>query len=369
MNRIKRYKDFGQVDEKMGVPSAIMPMADKVTEVLLDKLLAQVRGIEDLGNTFETEVEIAGNEIGHATFPVDKMKFYARLVPHPGVLNFDSTGAFDNESFKVKDGKASFDILVNIVVNMLTFFLQLDNPKLYKIMRDKMHSTISHELTHAYESYKRQTSKKKAPKLSDTKQFIYDMVSNLIMNKGPLPEDISNLLFLIYCSASYEVNARIPQMWSEIRNIKDPHDRLDAIKESSIWTMANKLATFDADETYERMLGNVVGDDGEAVSREESIKRLNNLFASLEEQFIVGNEQHIKDVMSNILSDIGIFPGNRENEELIKTLKAHDNEYKKVSKLSAYRFLKFWEKRFNKIGRTFKHKLSKLTTYEESPEE
>lgn len=368
MNKLKRYKDFGHVDEKMGVPSAIMPMADKVADILLDKLMAEVRGVEDLGNNFETELVISGDEIGQATFPIDSIKFYAELIPHPGVMGFDSTGAFDNGSFKMIDGKARFEISLKVILNMLSFFMNLKNPRMYRMMKEKIHSTLSHELTHAYESYKRLTSKNKAPKLSDTKQFIYDFVSNILRSNSNLPDDIAQLLFLIYGSASYEVNARIPQMWSEIRDIKDPHDRLEFMKETHVWRLADNLANFNADELYEKMIKNVVSDDG-PVSREEAVATLDRLFGQIEQQFIAGNEIHIKDVMGSILSDLGIYPGNKDNERLIQTLKAHDKEYKKVSKMSALKFLKFWEKRFNKIGREFKHKLGKLTTYEEAPQE
>lgn len=359
MHKLERYGSFS-INEKMGVPSSIMPMANVISDQLIKKLVETIAE-ENVDNdgTFNAVIYLDGDEIDgkiDPLFPIGRMAFAATIHPTPGSI-FAGTGSFEGGSFRIIDGKANFGIKAVLHLDLFMFLANMRNPKLYEKMRHELHSVLSHELTHAYESYKRMTNKKKPSRLSDTKDFVYDFVSGSLRKGNQLPDDISKLLFMIYTAASYEVNARVPQMWSKIRDIKDPHDREAFIRESDIWRYSDDLEKFDADEYYEKLLDNVVGDNNEKVTSEEAAKILDTFFLKIDKQYISGNELQIKDTIDTL---------NLSNDDkVIQMLRNHDKEYKKVAKMGCLPFLKFWEKRFNRIGRECKHRLGKLTTYED----
>lgn len=366
MKKLKSYEDFGQqhVDEKMGVPAPILPLVESVTKVLVEKTREAAEQADLISAIFgevkTSDITINGDEIKtDANFPIDKMVFNVSFEP-ARIGGLRAQGAFEGGSFKLKDGKASFNISLGLVCNPMVLLGNVNNPKLYSIINDEIRSVVQHELTHAYESYKRATNKKAPSRLSDTKDFVYDITSNMIRNGHQLPQIINDLLFMIYTAASYEVNARVSQMHAVLKNVKGAHNREEAMKETDIWKVANDLATFKAQNYYDELIKLII-ENTEGTDKEAAEKLADKLFGQIDKAYIDGNKIAIKHAIEDL--------GNTDDSAVIRILKGHDKEYKKVSKMNTLSFLKFWEKRFNKIGRDFRNKLSKLTTYEETPEE
>lgn len=350
MTKIKRYADF-IINEKAGVPSVIIPIVDKITPIIMDAL----RDKFDTSGV-SVDVKIVGGDLGdtQAEFPIGIISIAAAVKPVP-LIRMDVSGTFDHKFFKIDNDLANFKIGLSIKLKeelMVAYSEEILN---FTGLISQVKGTLSHELTHAYESYKRATNRKGRSRITTTKDFMYDSVATLIRQQNNIPSVVDDFLYLIYGAASYEVNARVTQVWSLIKNIDDPHDRMKAIEGTSMWKLADDLEKFDANDFYNSIM--TIAQDSTGINDphdQDNIRLIDSYISKIEANFKEGNEQYIKYVVDGL----------RLDPSAIDLLKKHASEYKKVAKMPAMTFLKFWEKKFNKAGRDLKRRLGRLTTHE-----
>jgi len=200
-------------------------------------------------------------------------------------------------------------------------------------------SIFFHELTHVYEFYKRI--------LSNTAQPNFEQLTNLtqMFNKLGAIDEWDELMFMIYLHLSFELNARISEVYGLLRNknITSKEDFIEFLKTSRAFSYAKRLNNFSAEKFIEDL-----DIPQETIDR---IREYDGKKTSIEE---------IKDiVLSQLIQNWSIT-----YEDFLKDFSADENI--KIPSLSPkttstpLNFLKFWEKRFNKAGHDSLRKISRL---------
>ena len=200
-------------------------------------------------------------------------------------------------------------------------------------------SIFFHELTHVYEFYKRI--------LSNTAKPNFEQVANLtqMMNKMGAVDDWDELMFMIYLHLSFELNARISEVYGLLRNkkITSKEEFVDFLKTSRAFSYAKRLNNFSAEKFMEDFdvpqdtIDRIREYDGKKTPLDE-IK--NVVLGQLIQNWSVSYEDFLKDFSAD------------------ETIKIPDLPHKVTS--SPENFLKFWEKRFNKAGEDSIKKISRL---------
>ena len=182
-------------------------------------------------------------------------------------------------------------------------------------------SVLFHELTHVYEFYKRILSNSAKPN--------FEQVANLtqMLNKMGAVDDWDELMFLIYLHLSFELNARVSEVYGLVRNknIKSKDEFVDTEKYIKDFEVPQ--------ETIDRIRSH----DGEETSMDE-IKNI--VLSQLIDNWSITYQDFLKDFSAD------------------ETLKIPDLPPSVSS--SPRNFLKFWEKRFNKAGEDSLRKISRL---------
>ena len=108
-------------------------------------------------------------------------------------------------------------------------------------------SVLFHELTHVYEFYKRILSNSATPN--------FEQVANLtqMLNKMGAVDDWDELMFLIYLHLSFELNARVSEVYGLVRNknIKSKEEFVDFLKTSRAFSYAKRLNNFSAEKFFD----------------------------------------------------------------------------------------------------------------------
>ena len=200
-------------------------------------------------------------------------------------------------------------------------------------------SVLFHELTHVYEFYKRLLSGNASPN--------FEQVSNLtqMINKMGAVDDWDELMFLIYLHLSFELNARVSEVYGMLRNknIASKEEFIEFLKGSRAWSYAKRLQNFNAEsyikdfEVPEETINRIRSHDGKITPIEE-IKDI--VLNQLIQNWSVTYEDFLKDFSAD------------------ETLKIPNLSPQTIS--SPINFLKFWEKRFNKAGEDSLRKISRL---------
>ena len=200
-------------------------------------------------------------------------------------------------------------------------------------------SILFHELTHVYEFYKRI--------LSSTAKPNFEQVANLtqMLNKMGAVDDWDELMFMIYLHLSFELNARISEVYGLLRNktISSKEEFVDFLKTSRAFSYAKRLNNFSAKK--------FIDDFDVPVDTVDRIREYDGKKTSLYEIKIVVLEQLIQNwsvTYEDFLKDLSVDD----------TLKIPNLSPKVTS--SPENFLKFWEKRFNKAGNDSIRKISRL---------
>lgn len=359
--RLKRFNNFN-IDEKQGIPPTFS-FAGVVAKELVDMAF---KSYNEMNLRFMDKAELDSKYYDQLPLPVKSINLILTSTIDPWMDNTESTASFSNFE-EDENGKITFVLRSNIILNkeFANALFGVDDKikeKFRAFLLKKITSTMAHELTHAYEEYMRVHNKKQVVKMEDTKEFLYDKAAIITRSEFTLPEPLLNFLFLIYASASYEINARVPEAYSLVSQIPDSHDRLEIIKGTPSWEIAMGLINFDAQKVYDALIA-----DGKKhnVGEEEIREGITKLFSTM----TMGMELSQMNLKQGIMQKIAEFNSNRKEDKkklddelnLISSYSEEiSNSKKKVS--DPLKFMKGWEKKFHQAGARLKNKLSKLTT-------
>ena len=228
--------------------------------------------------------------------------------------------------------------------------------------RADLRSTISHELLHAYQKYKQLES-------GGESHFGKETTLNALVNI-PMMRDMGismwdDFLNLVYLHLSFEINARIPQLYEYYKelgiNTKD--EFLNNLKKSDIWKQMKSLESFDAKDFINKFeLPKEEQIDSSMNPLELIHKMLSGDFSKLEKLRdrginVESNEEALKSLIN--LWDSLLQMGNQQ----IKNNTGIDFNMLPVpekAKKDPYLFFKFFELRFKKKAEKWKRKLYRV---------
>lgn len=219
-------------------------------------------------------------------------------------------------------------------INTLTNFL-IKNEKI----DTKVDGMIAHEMTHSLEFYNR--------KLNGAETFP-DRLTNFLINTYK-DDNITNLtndwkpfLNLVYLDLSFERNARIPQLYSMIKNenIENEKDFFNVVSKSEVWNDMIQLRDFNAKDYYDGFSYNMSDDDIDTVLSEYKGTTKDKIFKVLLEKW--------NSIMDLVNEDFEKYGDTKLKKLTLYTL---DNPMK---------FLTYWEKRFHFHWDDFNKKINRL---------
>ena len=233
-----------------------------------------------------------------------------------------------------------FDILVD-----------MDDP--LNRLKENLSDTIAHELLHGYQKVKQLQGGK--PAHFGKESSLNALVHNPVMNN--ISSDWwQNFLHLVYLHLSFEINARITQLYYYLqnKNINTKEDFLRELKKSGIWGEMKRLEEFDAEEYLKSFkLPSLEGvqnpfDMIDVLSQKQMLKS---------QGINVGSEESalksMIDLWDNML-DIGNKLMKQENIGITM------DSVPKSAKEDPMKFFKFFEKRFHKKAEKWKRKLYRI---------
>lgn len=221
--------------------------------------------------------------------------------------------------------------------------------------RKMLRSSTSHELVHAYEGYNR--FKGTGDPFMGRETFLNAAVK--IMKDDKYPQ-WKVFLHLIYLHLSFEINARITQLYYEMQNkgVRTQDEFMDTLKKSSIWEEITRLQSFDADkfmESFEYQDTGILGlltDLGKQIDRKkQGLMPIMSIRGKQEGmRHLIDGWNHTLQVLNSQLTKSGVYKG-----KLMDVVPKKALEDPRV-------FFKFFEKRFHKKAETFKKKALRLAS-------
>jgi|TARA_R110000822_G_scaffold41471_1_gene112787 hypothetical protein len=349
------------IKEALGVPKSVEFWVDTFSSIINDGLLM-------LLSSDDKEVFFNGSDVQEKAisrgwnssndkfldFPLAEPQLNLKLhiVPDENIHSGDdyiNSASFDTTGIDLVD--ATFDDgktlpllvggLIKIEINIPESyyengsFVELYNSEI----KPYAESIFFHELTHVYEFYKRI--------LSNTAKPNFEQAANLtqMMNKMGAVDDWDELMFMIYLHLSFELNARVSEVYGLLRNkkIESKSEFIDFLKTSRAFSYAKRLSGFNADTFIESFdvpqetIDRVREYDGKKTS-------LYDIKIVVLEQLIQNWSTSYEDFLKDFSTD--------------ETIKIPNLSPKTIS--SPKNFLKFWQKRFNKAGQDSLRKISRL---------
>lgn len=215
--------------------------------------------------------------------------------------------------------------------------------------------TISHEMTHAYEVYMRY--KGKDDPFMGRETFLNAAAKMMKDEKYP---QWNQFLHLIYLHLSFEINARITQLYYEMqkKGVNTSEEFMQELKKSDVWREIKMLEDFDADEFMSSFKYKDVGilgmlmDLGKQMERKSQglrpIMSLKNPKEGMK-QLIDGWDVTLQ-TLNDELSKSGMYKG--KLMDMVPPKAKEDPSF----------FFKFFEKRFHKKAEKFKKKALRLAS-------
>jgi len=366
----------------MGMPP-IYEYADVIVKKLTDEILAFTPQ--------SPEEIIAGIPLSASFEKMMEMMAKAMKKRYENPDGFDKTIIMGEQEFKSVDGtykikKAEIEFSLVVVDAMpnehyastggirtsgaeregdymnlfLTFNLYIDKPtleqfkideKVRDIVTKNLRSTISHELTHGHEEYNRISHD--SISISGSIEKMYDAAASALMHgisngKSPLKQ----FLYNIYTSSSHEINARVAQVETHIKG-KTGQARIDAIKASDEWNIANNLTTFDADKCHKMLILDIKRAfyNDKTKSVEDVLKIIAEGFSKVLSQQIELQQSHKSDVQH---SD--------RREKIERNIAKHETELVGKPYESLQALMKRFEPKFHEAGERMKRRLLKAAS-------
>lgn len=345
----------------MGVPKPIEFWVDSLTSLIKDGLLMMVSS-DNTSEYFDGEdVQEKVTSLGWNTssedfikFPLaePKLKLDLVIVPDEDIRigdDYINNASFDTADMDIRD--ATFDdgttrpllvggtITIEISIPQSSYdsvtFVELFETEI----KPYVESVLFHELTHVYEFYNRLLTSSLDPSFENLSS------TSSMINKMGLVDDWDELMFLIYLHLSFELNARVSEVYGLIRNknIRTKKEFLDFLKTSRAFSYAKRLRNFKAETYYNDFevpkdnIDRVREYDGKETPIEE-IKEI--VLQQLVDNWVVSYKQLLDDFSDDETLSVPSLPSTATS--------------------SPQKFLKFWEKRFNRAGEDSIRKISKL---------
>jgi len=349
------------IRESLGVPKSIEFWVDSLSSLIKDGLLMLLSSEDNEvffnGKDVQEKAISLGwnnNNPSFKSFPLaePQLNVLIDVVPDEQIRKGDDyiqNASFDTADMDIVDATFEEGVRLPLFVGG-TVNIELTIPKssyengtfveLYDSdIRPYAESILFHELTHVFEFYNRILSNSASPD--------FEQVSNLtqMMNKMGAVDDWDELMFLIYLHLSFELNARVSEVYGLLRNkkISSKEEFIDFLKTSRAFSYAKRLNNFSAEgyikdfEVPQETIDRIRDYD----KKETSIDEIKNIVLS---QLIDNWSQTYESFLSDFSADDTLN---------IPTLPS------KVTS-SPENFLKFWEKRFNKAGKDSIRKISRL---------
>lgn len=345
----------------MGVPKPIEFWVDSLSSLIKDGLLMMTSS-DNTSEYFDgDDVQEKVTSLGWNTssedftkFPLaePKLKLDLVIVPDEDIKigdDYINNASFDTVDMDIRD--ATFEdgttrpllvggtITVEITIPQSSYdsatFVELFDTEI----KPYVESVLFHELTHVYEFYNRLLNSSLDPSFENLSS------TSSMINKMGLVDDWDELMFLIYLHLSFELNARVSEVYGLIRNgnIKSKKEFLDFLKTSRAFSYAKRLRNFKAETYYNDFevpkdnIDRVREYDGEETPIDE-VKEI--VFQQLVDNWVVSYKQLLDDFSNDDTLSIPTLPSKATS--------------------SPQKFLKFWEKRFNRAGEDSIRKISKL---------
>ena len=386
----------------MGVPKAIEPWVNfmsSITVIVVDDIIKgdqwETKEIEWNGETYpihKGEAELSGKgfteDVVNAMydgdtkaflkskefqeFPLYNPKLTVMLLVLPDEIYDEERGGDENRmeathSYVGDVSKVKMGRLGKVsIFSKNSFLFKVIIPASYISNRTDKHQdrlfnelvpTVSHELTHSYQTYMQLLGGKET--IGYGRETVLNMLpQNLKFGETP---SWNYFLHLVYLSLSFEVNARVTELYYAMKRkgVKSNDEALKVLMASDPWDDYKQLKDFNAEkfikefdadipeiDPFHEMMMQLMGKKGPDMPKnnDEMMKML------------IGKwDQLIQDAQKQIKS-IGI------------DIPFMDNVPQKA-KENPLEFFKFFEKRFHKKAEGLKRKLAKVVSYAVQGEE
>ena len=379
------------LNEIMGVPKELDPWVESLTKLILDGIKSETSGGWAEEGEFNYTDPNTGEQVQDSAYKSDKVEISGKdvmdfLMKDNG---FSDTKDFLNskmfQSLPLWRPRITFDVVAipsavlsqhdgtvqaavggditkklsklgkNNVLSDLHFDFNVAIEKEGMSSKDisELKETIAHELLHAYQKIKQLKAGKD---VHFGKETSLNALANNTYFKELGIEWWSNFLNLIYLHLSFEINARIEQLYYKLKNkdIKTTDDFVRELHKSVIWRQMKMLEDFNAEEYLKSfqlpsagnkrnplyMLHKLMRDTHfksmgvDTSSKDSAIKSLINLWDTVLEMGVKG----IQSVGVDISMD----------------------KVPQKAKEDPYVFFKFFEKRFHKKAETWKKKMYRI---------
>lgn len=244
---------------------------------------------------------------------------------------------------------------IKVLPNLeLEFNLSVEKEGISNKDINELEETISHELLHVYQKINQLKS-------GGESHFGPETTLNALTNNQHFKEiNIdwwSKFLHLIYLHLSFEINARVTQLYHRLKNkdIKTSEDFVLELKKSNVWKQMEMLESFNAEDFINEF---ELPDDDNNPSN--PLAFLHNLF----------KDSHYKSLGVDIESKEAAIKSliNLWDQILSVGVKAMGNigvnitmeKVPQKAKEDPYMFFKFFEDRFHKKAETWKRKMYKI---------
>ena len=376
------------LNEIMGVPKALTPWVNSISQIIYDDASTLDEWDESGPVTY---VDDEGEEVEDKAFRMEERFISGKKIMDllVNINGFNSLKEFTNSemfqkfplwrpevSYRLigipkelydKEGDATVNARVGSQAEKLSqvgklkvlpsvemhFDIMTDRDNPTNNLKQDLNDTVAHELLHMYQKLKQLET-------GGESHFGKEGVLNaIIMN--PVLEDVQlnwwkKFLNLIYLHLSFEVNARVTQLYYLLKkkNINTKEDFLKELHKSSVWEQMKHLEDFNAEEYVKTIKIPGLGDN--------PFEMLNALMNKAELASKGINTRNKEEMLKSLIElwDISLIIGNKGLKQM-----GMDVNMEKVPqsvKKNPIKFFKFFEKRFHKKAENWKRKLYRIGT-------
>jgi hypothetical protein len=246
--------------------------------------------------------------------------------------------------------KFIFDVIIPF-----SYIQSPSNEQKRKLM-DTLAPTVGHELTHSYQTYKQLLGGK--PTIGFGRETVLNMLPQRL--KYGVTPSWNNFLHLVYLHLSFEVNARVTELYYKLKssNVKNKQEALNVMSSSEPWNDYKLLKSFDAEEFINKFDAELHKEDDPL---HDLIKRFmgHNPKTSPTAELPKSNEEWFKvliDRWDQLIQDAQVR---------IKEIGIDIPFMERVpdrAKENPIEFFKFFEKRFHKKAENLRRKLTRVVS-------
>jgi hypothetical protein len=221
----------------------------------------------------------------------------------------------------------------------------------------EIEAVLQHELTHMYEDFMRQHSKR-VSSLLYTEDSLYSVIVLNFLENSEFPTEkiekkVGEFLYYIYLQASHERNARVAEAAVKVSKAKTREEKEKKLKETNPWKFAEMLVSF-SKEKFTRELKEAIA---EWFKETHQRKNVDDTFLECIKMLENGIKNASQGASAAMHSD--------EKVKLENLIKRNLRDSARLALKTPEDFVAFWEKKFHAAGEEMKRKLYRLLSYEE----